>query len=146
MTAKFKIICSFLVLASLATAVDTVVPISRKNIAPEGAHFVRGDYLIILANSQLRDVLTNPDGIPVYGDDFTAFKQTQGFDVEIIALNEENLETSTDIRTYLEAYHSTHPLLEYVLLVGDVNGDYTIPTFFIGSINEIGRASCRERV
>tara|TARA_B100000035_G_C21036498_1_gene571265 strand:- start:45 stop:2996 length:2952 start_codon:yes stop_codon:yes gene_type:complete len=136
MTAKYKIICSFLVLAAHVTAVDTVVPISRKNIAPEGAHFVRGDYLIILANSQLRDVLTNPDGIPVYGDDFTAFKQTQGFDVEIIALDEENLETSTDIRSYLEAYHFSHPLLEYVLLVGDVNGDYTIPTFFIGSINE----------
>ncbi|HIN46502.1 MAG TPA: T9SS type A sorting domain-containing protein [Candidatus Marinimicrobia bacterium] len=136
MTVNLKIISSFLVLASLVTAVDTVVPISRKSFAPEGANLVRGDYLIILANSQLRDVLTNPDGIPVYGDNFTIFKQTQGFDVEIITLDEENLETSTDIRSYLEAYHASHPLLEYVLLVGDVNGDYTIPTFFIASINE----------
>jgi len=138
MNINLKILSSFLVFASLTMAADTVVPLSRKHLISEGeiTHLTRGDYLIILADSQLRDVLTNPDGIPVYGDDFAAFKRTQGYNVDIIAIDEENLETSTEIKTYLEAYHASHPLLEYVLLVGDVNGDFTIPTFFIASINE----------
>lgn len=119
-------------------AAEAVVPLSKKHFIPEGTavHLTRGDYLIILAKSQLRDVLTNPDENPVYGDNFVLFKRTQGYDVEIIALDEEGLESSTEIKSFLEAYQTSHPLLEYVLLVGDVNGDYTIPTFFINSINE----------
>ena len=34
------------------------------------------------------------------------------------------------------AYYESNHMLEYVLLVGDVNGSFTIPTFTIDSYNE----------
>ena len=33
-------------------------------------------------------------------------------------------------------YYTTHPMLEYLLIVGDVNGQYAVPTFTINSYNE----------
>ena len=35
-----------------------------------------------------------------------------------------------------EYYYNNNPLLEYVLLVGDINGTYAIPSFTISSYNE----------
>ena len=41
------------------------------------------------------------------------------------------------IGLYLELYSSNDPLLEYVLLIGDVNVDnFSIPAFHIQSYNE----------
>jgi hypothetical protein len=71
---------------------------------------------------------------------------TQGYDVEVISfregdgdINGVNGETSDDLKNYLIDYYINDPLLEYVLLVGDVNqnnNDYNIPTFEIPSYNE----------
>ena len=33
-------------------------------------------------------------------------------------------------------FYESNPMLEYVLLVGDVNGSFTMPTFTIPSYNE----------
>ena len=42
-----------------------------------------------------------------------------------------------DLRIEIYNYFDTNPMLEYVLLIGDVNAvGYTIPTFTVPSINE----------
>ena len=79
-------------------------------------------------------------------DVFADFKKTQGFDVEVIAFRQGDDEIygmngtiNDDLRNYLIDYYSSDPILEYVLLVGDVNqnnSDYNIPTYEIPSYNE----------
>ena len=36
----------------------------------------------------------------------------------------------------MQSYKNNNPMLEYVLLVGDWNGSYDVPTFTIPSCNE----------
>ncbi len=107
--------------------------LSMKSFSEENGdiEYRRGSFLIILADSYLSSYLTGS-----FGGSFIDFKASQGFDVDIMSLDEENLETSDNLRDWIENYYTSHPLLEYVLLVGDVNGTFTIPSFFIQSINE----------
>ena len=75
-----------------------------------------------------------------YGGDFVAFKKTQGFDVEVVSVadisaNPQSI-SAQEIKDYIYSYYETNPMLEYVLLVGDVNGSFVIPTFTIDSYNE----------
>jgi hypothetical protein len=133
-----KLIIGIISILALSFAGQEIAKISTQNLYPENrdATYARGDYLIILANSALSNYLINPTENPYFGDNFVEYKRTQGFDVDVISLNEMELTTSNEIRTFLQGYYSEHPMLEYVLLVGDVNGNFVIPTFFIHSINE----------
>ena len=75
-----------------------------------------------------------------YGGDFVKFKKTQGFDVEVVSVTDmsDNPQSisAQEIKDYIYSYYETNPMLEYVLLVGDVNGSFVIPTFTIDSYNE----------
>jgi len=117
---------------------EQFIPLSKKshNETNANADYFRGTYLIILADSQLEEILINPNNVPVYGDNFVYFKRSQGFDVDIVSLDEENLTEADSIRSFLQNYAEQNPSLEYVLLVGDINGSYAIPPFYIQSINE----------
>ncbi|MDB4859433.1 C25 family cysteine peptidase, partial [Candidatus Marinimicrobia bacterium] len=95
----------------------------------------RGDYVIVLASSQLETYLTNPN--TSLGGDFVKFKNTQGFNVHVVSLDEEGFSSAEELKNYLIDYdEQSNGMLEYVLLVGDVNGQYEIPTFTINSYNE----------
>ena len=95
----------------------------------------RGDYVIVLASSQLETYLTNPN--TSLGGDFVKFKNTQGFNVHVVSLDEEGFSSAEELKNYLIEYdEQSNGMLEYVLLVGDVNGQYEIPTFTINSYNE----------
>jgi len=107
---------------SKITRTDATVP----------GNYQRGEYLIILPDIGLLPYLENES----QGGNFIAFKESQGFDVTVVSLNTEMLTTALDIKNYLSSYYETHPMLEYVLLIGDVNGSLAIPTFFIHSFNE----------
>ena len=91
----------------------------------------RGSYLILLPSGFNETFLTNED----YGGDFVKFKRSQGFDVyvEIISSGMTAQEIKDNI---LVPFYESNPMLEYVLLVGDVNGSFTMPTFTINSSNE----------
>jgi len=95
----------------------------------------RGDYVIVLASSQLETYLTNPNAS--LGGDFVKFKNTQGFNVHVISIDQEGFSSAEELKNYLIDYdEQSNGMLEYVLLVGDVNGQYAIPTFTINSYNE----------
>ncbi|MBT3251176.1 MAG: T9SS type A sorting domain-containing protein [Candidatus Marinimicrobia bacterium] len=118
-----------------ANGLETL-PLNQKWLNSERMveQYSRGKYLIVLAHSQLDPYLT--DATP--GGDFLEFKQSQGFDVEVVSMNTLGLSTTdaSELRDWLHTYSDNNPMLEYVLLVGDVTGSLTIPTHFIQSINE----------
>ena len=96
---------------------------------PNGKQFVRGNYLIILGGANLYSSLDE------IGGNFIEFKRSQGYDVEIV--NYPDVATNqNELRDFLDEYYQAHPLLEYVLLVGDVTGAYAIPTHVINSYND----------
>ena len=80
--------------------------------------FARGTFLIIVASSDLEDILSTDSE---YIGNFIHFKQTQGFDVEV--WNFQDYSDKENLRTSLETYYSNNPLLEYVLLIGDYDPD-----------------------
>ncbi|MBI65100.1 MAG: hypothetical protein CMG64_02245 [Candidatus Marinimicrobia bacterium] len=96
----------------------------------------RGTYMIVLPSGFNDIFLTNEN----YGGDFVAFKKTQGYDVHVVSVDDMSMAgsviTAQEVKDYIMNYYSTNPMLEYVLLIGDVNGSYTIPTFTIDSYNE----------
>ena len=133
---KKIIFISFLISIILAET----LPLSKKYILSErDDHFNRGTYLIVLSNSSLNNIILSH---------FVSLKKTQGFDVEVVSFREGDEDegiygiegqTNDDLRNYLIGYYSADPMLEYVLLVGDVNqnnNDYNIPTYEIPSYNE----------
>ena len=91
----------------------------------------RGSYLIVLPSNSLETYLTNEN----YGGDFVKFKNTQGFDVDVVYYD-QIASTAQELKDYIINYYNENPMLEYLLLVGDVNGAYSIPTFTIDSYNE----------
>ncbi|MEA3287682.1 MAG: C25 family cysteine peptidase [Candidatus Marinimicrobia bacterium] len=88
--------------------------------------YQRGHFLVIGADA----ALTNP-----FLDSFRIFKERQGFRVNMVPLSETG-SNSSDIRSYIADYYATHDL-EYVLLIGDVNGAYALPTFSYGPENDV---------
>jgi len=94
-----------------------------------GKQFERGRYLIILGDASLESSLSD------VGGDFIEFKKSQGYDVEILSYP-EIAANQNELRDYLSDYSALHPMLEYVLLVGDVTGSYSIPTHLIASYND----------
>ena len=132
---KKILLSSFLLLAFLHSA---LVPLSKKSTSDSRDNeFYRGDYLIVLPNSDLNG------GALSY---FVDLKKTQGYDVHIVSFREGDNEiegidgtTKDDLKEWLIDFYAINPTLEYVLLVGDVNqnnDDYNIPTFEIPSYNE----------
>ncbi len=112
-----------------------LIPLNKKWIEGRNlGNYSRGTYLIVLSNSYLETYLTSEQ----VGGDFVQFKRSQGYDVEVISMDQEGFSTTdaADLKNYLQAYTAENPMLEYVLLVGDINGSFAIPTHFIPSINE----------
>mgnify|MGYP001337116226 CR=1 FL=1 len=130
---KNFILIIYLFITILSAGEIQKIPLSMKSSSKENVdiEYRRGSYLIILAHSQLSTYLSGS-----IGGSFIEFKESQGFDVDVMSLDIEELETAEEIRDWISTYYNSHPLLEYVLLVGDVNGSYTLPTFSIQSINE----------
>jgi len=88
--------------------------------------YQRGDFLII-ANDV---VLTNP-----YLEPYRVLKEQQGFRVTMVGLSETG-NTASDIRAYIaDFYHAN--ALEYVLLIGDVDDAYALPSFSYGPENDV---------
>ena len=95
------------------------------NILPSQINPQRGSYLII-----------SPDGLMGYLDDFVEFKNSQGFDVYVIPLSEAG-SSADDIKTTISNKLIEDPMLEYVLLLGDVDGFAELPSFYYGPENDV---------
>tara|TARA_Y100000768_G_scaffold120507_1_gene89051 strand:- start:581 stop:3187 length:2607 start_codon:yes stop_codon:yes gene_type:complete len=122
---------------------DSVIPLSKKNLNLDSGltnqQYARGTYLIILANANFYAFLN------YQSYDFIEFKKSQGYDVEVFSYREgnDNVEginanDQNELKDFLIEYYNNNPMLEYVLLVGDVNqslDEYNIPTFTIESYN-----------
>ena len=67
------------------------IPLSMKSSSKENVdiEYRRGSFLIIQADSYLSSYLTGS-----FGGSFIDFKASQGFDVDIMSLEEENLEVA----------------------------------------------------
>ena len=84
----------------------------------ESYTYQRGSYLILLPEGLNETFLTNEN----YGGDFVKFKKSQGFDVAVETVS--NSMSAQDIKDdiIIPFYNNSSGMLEYVLLVGDVNG------------------------
>ena len=104
-----------------------------------GVVYGRGIYLIVLPSEASVDYLTIDAG-----GNFVTLKKSQGYDVELVYLdqiellpeNTSGIPQASDLKAHIMNFKEDNPMLEYVLLVGDVNGPMTIPTFTIPSYNE----------
>lgn len=94
------------------------IPLSQLN--PQ-----RGSYLII-----------TPDNMEQYLDELVSFKKSQGFDVVVKTLSETG-PTADDVKNTIAATLSADPMLEYVLLIGDVDGVAAMPSFYYGPDNDV---------
>ena len=107
-----------------------ILPLTQRYFHSEdmGYDYNRGTYLIVIADPSLEPILEDEST-----GNFIHFKQTQGYDVQLITFASVG-GTKEALRDYLEYYFvNTDPMLEYVLLIGDINGSYSIPSFTIQS-------------
>ena len=88
--------------------------------------YQRGVFLIIAHD----DLIANP-----ILSSFITFKERQGFRVELAGLNTTG-STSGEIRSFIADYYAVNDL-EYVLLVGDVDDAYALPSFSFGPENDV---------
>ena len=110
-----------------------ILPLTQRYFQSEdmGYDYSRGTYLIVLADASLEPILEDENT-----GNFIHFKKTQGYNVELITLAEVG-GTAENLRSYLQYYYENlDPMLEYVLLIGDINGSFAIPSFTIPSYNE----------
>ena len=98
---------------------------SNYDILPSQINPQRGSYMIVA-----------PDGIIEYLDDFVSFKKSQGFNVYLFSLSEAG-ESADEIKTTIGNTLSDDPMLEYVLLIGDVDGFAECPSFYYGPENDV---------
>lgn len=94
------------------------IPISQLN--PQ-----RGSYLIISPNNMIEHL-----------GDLVSFKKSQGFDVYIETLSNVG-STAEEIKQLIENTLLEDPMLEYVLLIGDVDGVAAMPSFYYGPENDV---------
>ena len=115
-----------------------VLPLTQRYFHTEdmGYDYSRGTYLIVLADASLESILREEDT-----GDFIHFKKTQGYNVHIVDINDIGVNKDA-LREYLSLYNAaalpwqtTDPLLEYVLLVGDVDtgSSFRIPAYQVAS-------------
>ena len=64
------------------------------------------------------------------------FKNSQGFDVFVLTLSETG-ESASEIKNAIEDHLLSDPMLEYVLLIGDVDGFAECPSFYYGPENDV---------
>ena len=129
---KKSLILVFCLFSSLLAEDILKTPLSQKGLFDRPTEYERGIYLIVLASQNLENWLGDQSN----GEDFIEFKQSQGFDVDMIALDVLGIDSNSALKGYLQTYKNNNPMLEYVLLVGDWNGAYSVPTFTIPSYNE----------
>ena len=124
---------SFLLLFSitLASVADVQPMIYRSMYGDRDVEYLRGTFMIVIPQNQLMTMLDGPDPY-----NFLKFKRSQGYDVVVVSMADAGLTTANQLKAYIHDYADADPLLEYVLLVGDINGDWSIPTFHVTSINE----------
>ena len=94
------------------------IPISQLNVQ-------RGSYLII-----------TPDNMIDHLGELISFKKSQGFDVYLKTLSDTG-PTATEIKQLIEDIILEDPMLEYVLLIGDIDGVATMPSFYYGPENDV---------
>ena len=99
--------------------------LSQYNILASQINPQRGSYLIIA-----------PDGVVNYLDEFVSFKKSQGFDVYLKSLSESG-ENAAEIKNTIYNILLSDPMLEYVLLIGDVDGFAEFPSFYYGPENDV---------
>ena len=112
---------------------NSTLGLSKKNVFnhDRDVSFSRGTYLIVTPNESVLESLNNEG----QGGNFIEFKRSQGYDVAEMLIS-DNI-SAEDLKTEIMTFYEDNPLLEYVLLIGDVNATgLTIPTFTIPSINE----------
>ena len=100
---------------------------SSYDVLPQQLTAVRGSYLIIA-----REGLVNQG----YVDVFAEFKKTQGFDVTVIELGDTELDVNI-VQNYITQHYEQDPMLEYVLLIGDVDGFAEVPSYYYGPENDV---------
>jgi hypothetical protein len=112
--------------------IGSAVPISfvnmianNYNILPSQLNSQRGSFLIIC-----------PDGVAQYLGDFLSFKKSQGFDAEVVTLTDAG-STAENIKSMISDKLIQDPMLEYVLLIGDVDGFAAFPSFYYGPENDV---------
>lgn len=133
---NFAGICFFTLLLPMGWARQGAGPLALQKVmqvAPNAAQaysqwqtFQRGDYLIIG-----QDAFVTSPYIPF----FKRFKESQGFRVTVAGMSETG-GTSTQIKSYIQSFYQSHNL-EYVLLIGDVTGSASLPSFAIGPENDV---------
>ncbi len=112
-------------------SVQGTVPLAFKSYVMSGQagannlRFARGEYLII-----------TPDALASYLPDFIQFKKSQGFDVTVATLSQTGTNPE-EIKSYISSQLQQNPLLEYVLLIGDVDGIGAMPSFYYGPANDV---------
>ena len=94
------------------------IPISQLNSQ-------RGSYLII-----------SPDNMIDHLGELVSFKRSQGFDVYLKPLSVVG-STAAEIKQLIENTLLDDPMLEYVLLIGDVDGVAAMPSFYYGPENDV---------
>ena len=94
-------------------------------ILPSQINAQRGSYMIIA-----------PDNVVEYLTDFSTFKKSQGFEVYILSLSEAG-NIPSEIKNTIANTLSEDPMLEYVLLIGDVDGFSEFPSFYYGPENDV---------
>ena len=126
-----RIILSFILLSYLLPSETRPLVMKTFDNVSENFVYNRGSYLILLPEGLNEIFLTNEN----YGGDFVKFKRSQGFDVYVQTILSGM--TAQEVKdNIIMPFYESNPMLEYVLLVGDVNGSFIIPTFTINSYNE----------
>ena len=117
---------------SLNEIIDGKIPVSYSHFISEQYNIPisqlnpqRGSYLII-----------SPDNMIDHLGDFVSFKKSQGFYVYTEALSNIG-STAEEIKQLIEETLLEDPMLEYVLLIGDVDGVATMPSFYYGPENDV---------
>ena len=127
----YKIILNLMLLPCLLFSEQRPLVMKAFDDIQESFTYNRGSYLILLPEGLNEVFLTNES----YGGDFVKFKKSQGFDVAVLTVSSSL--TAQEVKdTVIMPFYESNPMLEYVLLVGDVNGSFTMPTFTIPSYNE----------
>ena len=76
-------------------------------------------------------IVTHPS-LEDYLNPLVRWKMQQGFEVHLVNTTTTGSSTSS-IKSYIQSYYTSNPSLEYVLLVGDEDGSYSVPTYIYNS-------------
>ncbi len=94
---------------------------------------IRPSKMLIITH---QDLLTNPIVAP-YFEKFVSWKEAKGISVAIATIDTIG-NTTLQIKNYIQnAYDTWEMPPDYLLLIGDVNDDYAIPSYYIGADNDV---------